>query len=96
LDVEGAEEFIMQSFPFDQYRFSVLTVERPSDTLKSLLEANRYVFLKLLKQNSGETIWAHESQLESLDMRALEMDTDTYKYRDSDTSAYVNRHVLPL
>jgi hypothetical protein len=96
LDVEGAEEFIMQSFPFSQYRFNVLTVERPSDALKSLLETNGYVFLKLLKQNSGETIWAHKSQLKSLDMRALEMDTDTYKYRDSDTSAYMNRHVLPV
>lgn len=94
LDVEGAEEFIMQTFPFARYRFNVLTVERPSDTLKSLLETNGYVFLKLLKQNSGETLWAHKSQLESLDMRALEMDTEAYKYRDSHTSFYMNRPVF--
>lgn len=94
LDVEGAEEFIMQAFPFAQYRFNVLTVERPSDTLKYLLETNGYVFLKLLKQNSGETLWAHKLQLESLDMRALEMDTEAYNYRDSHTSVYMNRHVF--
>lgn len=94
LDVEGSEEFIMQSFPFDEYRFSVLTVERPSETLNSLLEKNGYVFLKLLKRNSGETIWVHKSQLSSLDKRAVDLDTQSYKYRDSDTSAYLNRPLL--
>lgn len=94
LDVEGAEEFIMQSFPFDDYQFSVLTVERPSDTLRSLLEKNGYMSLKLLKRNSGETIWVHRSQLDSLDLRALDLETESYKYRDSDTSVYRNRHLL--
>lgn len=94
LDVEGAEEFIMQTFPFSQYRFNILTVERPSDTLKSLLATNGYVFLKLLKLNSGETLWAHKLHLESLDMRALELDTENYKYRDSHTSVYMNRPVF--
>jgi Methyltransferase FkbM domain len=94
LDVEGAEEFIMQTFPFSQYRFNILTVERPSDTLKSLLATNGYVFLKLLKQNSGETLWAHKLHLESLDMRALELDTENYNYRDSHTSVYMNRPVF--
>ena len=96
LDVEGAEEFILQSFPFDEYQFTVLTVERPSVTLKSLLETNDYVFLKLLKQNSGETIWVHRSKLASLDQRALDVDTESYKYRDSDTSVYLNRPSLPI
>jgi len=96
LDVEGAEEFIMQSFPFDDYQFTVLTVERPSDTLKSLLETNGYMFLKLLKRNSGETIWVHRSQLASLDQRAVEIDTESYKYRDSETSVYLNRAVIPV
>lgn len=96
LDVEGAELFIMQSFPFDEYRFSVLTVERPSDELKSLLESHDYKFLKLLKKNSGETIWVHQSQLASMDLRALDVDTESYKYRDSDTSVYLNRPSLPV
>lgn len=96
LDVEGAEEFIMQSFPFGEYRFTILTVERPSDTLKTLLESNGYMFLKLLKRNSGETIWVHRSELDSLDQRALEIDTESYKYRDSDTSVYLNRPLLPV
>lgn len=95
LDVEGAEEFIMQSFPFDEYQFAVLTVERPSETLKSLLEKNGYMFLKLLKRNSGETIWIHRSMLAELDQKALDMDTESYKYRDSDTSVYQNRPLLP-
>lgn len=84
----------MQSFPFDDYQFSVLTIERPSDTLKALLEKNDYMFLKLLKRNSGETIWVHRSQLDSLDRRALDLETESYKYRDSDTSVYRNRPLL--
>lgn len=96
LDVEGAELFIMQSFPFREYQFSVLTVERPSEELTALLEKNGYMLLKLLKRNSGETIWIHSSQKDSIDKRALELDTESYKYRDSDTSVYMNRQMVPV
>jgi len=42
LDVEGAEEMVMSSFPFDEYIISVLTVERPTVALKHKLRENGY------------------------------------------------------
>jgi hypothetical protein len=62
LDVEGAETYIMSGFPFDQYRFLCLTIERPKDKLKELLEANGY--RHVLDFNRGDTLWAHESVYE--------------------------------
>lgn len=81
LDVEGAEDYIMEGFPFSQYRFNVLTVERPSDVLQALLNKNGYKLLKQLKK-WGETLWVHASVYDSLDMTALEIDTENYKYRE--------------
>lgn len=59
LDVEGAETYIMSGFPFDQYRFLCLTIERPKDELKKLLESNGYIHVIDFKR--GDTLWAHES-----------------------------------
>lgn len=36
LDVEGAEMYIMSSFPFDRYRIKIITGERPTGTLMAL------------------------------------------------------------
>ena len=30
LDAEGAEDFLMNHFPFDKYRIKIMTVERPN------------------------------------------------------------------
>jgi hypothetical protein len=60
LDVEGAEFLIMKNFPFGEYQFKILTVERPGKDLKELLESQGYRFLKDLAW-WGETLWAHES-----------------------------------
>lgn len=62
LDVEGAETYIMSGFPFDQYRFLCLTIERPKDELKELLKANGYIHVIDFKR--GDTLWAHESVYE--------------------------------
>lgn len=70
LDVEGAEYFIMKKFPFEKYTFRVMTIERPDEKLRSLLEKKGYVLLKLLS-NFGETLWFHKSQLSILDQAAL-------------------------
>jgi Methyltransferase FkbM domain len=59
LDVEGAETFIMKGFPFDEYKFKVLTVERPKEELQSILKSNGYKQILALKR--GDTLWAHES-----------------------------------
>lgn len=60
LDVEGAEHLIMKKFPFETYHIKIMTVERPSQDLRKLLEAKGFVFLKDLAW-WGETLWAHQS-----------------------------------
>ncbi len=60
LDVEGAEMLVMKEFPFDKYTIKIMTVERPGDDLRELLEQNGYRFLKDLAW-WGETLWAHKS-----------------------------------
>ena len=82
LDIEGAEDLVMSSFPFVKYRFNVMTVERPSDALSTLLTANGYVLLKRIKKNT-ETLWVHNSILANLDTSALDIDSQNYKYNDS-------------
>jgi hypothetical protein len=60
LDVEGAEYLVMHDFPFHDYTVQILTIERPSKQLRSLLKSHGYVFLKDLAW-WGETLWAHGS-----------------------------------
>ena len=45
LDVEDAKELIMHNFTFHMYRFSVLTVERPSAAFQDFLRHNGYHFV---------------------------------------------------
>ena len=71
LDVEGAEEFIIKSFPFDKYRISIMTTERPSDHLQEIFKLKG--FRKLVRMTRwGELMWAHESVWDSLDMSVLD------------------------
>lgn len=60
----------MESFPFDKYRFTIITLERPSDALADVLTRNGYQFLRLLKENSGDTLWVHKSTVDELDVKA--------------------------
>jgi hypothetical protein len=60
LDVEGAEYLVMHSFPFSEYTIRILTIERPSQELKDLLERSGYLFLSDIS-SWGETLWAHKS-----------------------------------
>jgi FkbM family methyltransferase len=50
LDVEGFEMEILRLFPFDEYEFGCLSVERPPPDLHELLRKNAYV----LKARLGE------------------------------------------
>ena len=56
LDVEGAEERVMSSFPFHRYRISLLTVERPKPVLVSLLNTHGYSFL-CQSGGFGDQLW---------------------------------------
>jgi hypothetical protein len=46
IDIEGAEERVLAEFSFDQYRFKCMTIERPTNILRKVLEHNGYVLIK--------------------------------------------------
>jgi hypothetical protein len=71
LDVEGAEEFIMQHFPLQNYKIRILTVERPSDGLREILKSHGYEYLMKLS-TWGETLWAHQDYIKDFDMEHLQ------------------------
>lgn len=60
LDVEGAEELVMKSFPFDKFTVLFLTIERPSEGLISLLIQEGYIPVAVLV-GFGDTLWMHKS-----------------------------------
>ena len=69
--MEGAEEFIMGGFNFNEYVFKVLTIERPKDRLRQMLESHNYKQIQRLSR-WGETLWIHTSFEDELDMSRLE------------------------
>lgn len=77
LDIEGAEYFVMNQFPFDIYRFNILTVERPSPQLEQVLQQNGYLLLKELRK-WGETLWIHKDMENSIDKSALDIEIPKY------------------
>jgi FkbM family methyltransferase len=56
LDVEGFEFEILRLFPFDEYEFGCLTVERPPAELHSLLAGKGYVFRGRLGEDHAYTL----------------------------------------
>ncbi len=70
LDVEGAESIVMMDFPFQKYKFRILSIERPKHELKQRLESNDYVFLRETG-GFGETIWAHKSEMDRINQQEL-------------------------
>lgn len=60
LDVEGAESLVMNNFPFDQYKFRFLTVERPKRDLHESLKKHGYRRVQKLTR-WGEVLWMHNS-----------------------------------
>eukprot|EP00980_Cylindrotheca_fusiformis_P008216 scaffold1736_cov127-Cylindrotheca_fusiformis.AAC.30 len=82
LDVEGAEDLVMASFPFADYRFNILTVERSSKDLAQLLVSHGYALQKILRART-ETLWIHSTILDDLDLTALAINSQNYKYREN-------------
>ena len=62
LDVEGAEGYIMEIFPLEDYQIQVMTIERPSEELQAFLRKHGFGMVQKLTR-WGETLWAHESFL---------------------------------
>lgn len=46
IDVEGAEERIIETFPFSRYRVLAMTVERPTSTIHEILSAAGFSLVK--------------------------------------------------
>jgi len=46
LDVEGAESLVMKDFPWDEYKFRVLTIERSRGDLVAALHGQGYTSCK--------------------------------------------------
>lgn len=60
LDIEGAEWRALSRFPFDQYTFLTLTIERPTPALNRLLFSQGYLYVKTDRSKS-ESFYVHES-----------------------------------
>jgi hypothetical protein len=59
LDIEGAEFYVMEKFPFHRYKFQVITVERPR-RLRVLLEQHDYVYV-MDHGWFGDELYIHKS-----------------------------------
>lgn len=69
LDVEGAEFYVMEKFPFDEYLFRIITIERPQPELRSLLRDNNYILHAVIAgRHHGETLWFHKDHVSSLNV----------------------------
>merc|ERR1719410_1249144 len=62
LDVEGAETLVMQNFPWEEYSFKFITIERPKEDLKMILQLNGYKFAMKIS-TYDETLWFNEEKV---------------------------------
>lgn len=62
MDVEGAETRILRNFPFQEYCFLSITIERPSEELQSILTKEGYIVIKAIP--GMDYYYIHESYQE--------------------------------
>ncbi len=46
VDIEGAEYLALRNFPFNEYCFKSITIERPNNELRAILKSAGYVIIK--------------------------------------------------
>jgi FkbM family methyltransferase len=63
LDAEGAEDRILGEFPFEEFRFNCMTIERPKALLREVLKRNCYVLVKEIPRL--DVFYIHESFVDS-------------------------------
>lgn len=61
LDIEGAETRALRTFPFDEYTFLTMTIERPTVELENILFQNGYHFVMKSKKMGFDSFYVHES-----------------------------------
>jgi Methyltransferase FkbM domain len=71
LDVEGAESFIMQNFPLDQYRIKIITAERLRGPIRQYLKSQGYEFITRITR-WGESLWVHNAYRNELDWSVVD------------------------
>ena len=62
LDVEGAESLVMEHFPWNEYSFKFLTIERPKEDLKQTLRSKGYRMVMFLSWY-WESLWIHNASV---------------------------------
>lgn len=60
LDIEGSEDAVMQTFPWDKYTFYSITVERPGPWLREELPKRGYIYM-FDHGNFGDRFYLHKS-----------------------------------
>ena len=63
LDVNGPEEAVMRSFPFDRHNITVLAIEGPSHGLQTLLSSQDYRLLCAVGRL--DQLWVHWPSLQT-------------------------------
>lgn len=66
LDVEGYEETVLAVFPFDDYKFRCMTVERPSPQLDLLLDEKGYRQVAHIRY---DVIYVHKDFLDAVNFQ---------------------------
>ena len=66
----GAETFIMQNFPLNEYSIKIITAERLKGEIRGYLRNHGYDFIQRLTR-WGESLWVHRSVKDQLDWSAL-------------------------
>lgn len=68
LDIEGAEYRVLKNFPFSQYTFRCMCIERPSPSLDVLLDKNGYVQVAHL---SFDVMYVHRDFIADVNMNPV-------------------------
>jgi len=64
LDVEGAEDLVLSSFPFDTHTVLVISIERPTKYAVDTLKNRGFLYLRSLppfKLRADDEMWVHSS-----------------------------------
>lgn len=70
IDVEGAEEEVMSTFPYETHKFLSATIERPGPKLRNDLRENGY--LLVAEHPSLDAFYIHSDIADSYRIRAIE------------------------
>lgn len=58
LDIEGAEAWAFETFPWEKYIFLTITVERPKPVLQEMLKLHKYIYF-CDHGTFGDQLWVH-------------------------------------